>query len=63
VVAAYEEVLAVVHNRPGSGITKGASPPAEIGLLLEQANPLACFGQRHTRREASETTTDNDDLI
>jgi hypothetical protein len=59
VVTAHKEVLAVVNNRAHGGITKRASPPAEMRLLFEQANPFASLGQRHTRREARETATDN----
>jgi hypothetical protein len=63
VVTAHKEVLAIIYNRTGRGISKGPSPPAEKRLLLEQANPPASFGQCHSRREAGKTPTDNDDLI
>ena len=32
-------------------------------LLFEQANPFACLGQRHTRRQARETATDDEDVV
>ncbi len=63
VVTAHEEMLAVVHNRTGGGITKRASPPPEVRLLFEQTNPLTCLGQRHTRGETGETTTDDEGLV
>jgi hypothetical protein len=42
---------------------KRPSPPAQMLLLFQQANPLACLGQRHARREAGETATDDQGVI
>jgi hypothetical protein len=63
VVTAHEKVLAVIDNRARGGIAKRTSPPAEVRLLFEQADPLARPSQRHTCRQTRETAADNDDLI
>src|SRR5208282_5326101 len=63
VVTAHEKVLAVVHNCAGGRVTKRARAPAEIRLLLQQTNPFACLGHRHTRREARKTATDDENVV
>ena len=62
-VAAHEEVLAVVHHGACCGIDKGARPPAQIGLLLKQAHTAAAFRQCDTCREARKTTADDENVF
>ena len=62
VVAAHEEMLAVVDDGAGGGIAKRAGAPAKVGLLFQQANPLAGLGQRHARRQAGKTATDDENV-
>ncbi len=62
VVTTHEEVLAIVHNRTRGRIMKRTCPAAEMRLLFEQMHSLASFSQRHTRREACETATDDEDV-
>jgi hypothetical protein len=63
VVTTHEEMLAIVHHRTSCGIKKRARSPAEIRPLFEQANPLTCLRQRHTRGQAGETATDDENIM
>src|SRR5690348_2156866 len=63
VIAAHEEVLAVINNGARGCVTKGARAPAEIWLLLEQANAATALSQRDSGRESRQAAADDQNVF
>ena len=61
--AAHDDVLAVIHHGARCGIKKGARPPAQVGLLFEQAHTAPVFRQCDTRRQTRKTAADDQDFV
>ena len=61
--AAHDDVLAVIYHGARCGIKKGARPPAQVGLLFEQAHTVPLFRQCDTRRQTRETAADDQDFV
>ncbi len=62
-IAAHEEMLAIVNDGAGGGIAKRPRSPAEVGFLFKQTNSLACLGQRHPRGQSGETTANDENIV
>src|SRR5208337_520029 len=62
-VAAHDDVLAVIHYGARGGIKKGTRPPAQVGLLFEQAHTAPFFRQCDTRRQARKTAANDQDFV
>src|ERR1019366_3279052 len=62
-VTPHEDVLAIVYQGAGGGIAKRTRAAAQMRLLFEQTHLFAGIGQRHTRRQAGKTATDDEDII
>ena len=61
-VAASEDVLAVVDAVAGLAILEGRGPPAEASAGFEHEHAAARGGEPHRRGQAGEARADDDDV-